>query len=297
MHGDLTRTPLAYPLAAATGPRLVLDDCEHPIRPRHSAALGTARTTACPACAGLLGAVEGSRLEAVLAALGEVPLAQRTPVLAVGSNAATAVVRHKLGTRGVSTVVPVVTGVVARMDVGHSAHVSRGGYVPAAPLHRSTARTRVVLQLLDQAQLAAVDETEPNYERVEVSAARYPLVLSGGARPDRVHVYASRHGVLHLSGRGPARLLTQPEVLAALGDAGVPHTEGDPEEVARRLAQSPSVRRAVARALGELGMTRAAGLRHRPAGPLRWADVGQVASGPRSRPRLRPTRRRTGRRR
>ena len=273
MHGDLTRVPLAYPLAPVEGPRLVLAGCEHPVRLRRSRPVAASPTPSCAHCGADLSGPVRRPLGAVLAALEATPLADRTPVLAVGSNAAAAVMRHKLGSRGVSTVVPVLTGVVRALDVSHSAHVSRGGYVPAAPVHRSAARTPVVLQLLDDDQLAAVDETEPTYERVEVSAARYPILLPGGVRPRRVHVYSSRFGVIRLPGRGPTPLLPQTEVLAALQAAGVPHTSGGPEEVSARLAGSPDVRRAVGRALRELGLVRDPGLFSRPAGELRWGDA------------------------
>ncbi len=276
-HGDLTRVPLAYPLAPVDGPRLVLAGCEHPVRPRHRGRLGASLTAACEVCGGHHGPSARRPLATVLADLGEAPLADRTPVLAVGSNAAPAVLRHKLGSRGVSTVVPVLTGVVRALDVTHSAHVARGGYVPAAPVHRARSRGRVVLQLLDDDQLAAVDETEPNYERVEVSAARYPVVLGGGVRPRRVHLYASRRGVLALPGRAAGALLSQPEVLRLLDAAGVPHTGGDAHEAAGRLARSPEVRAAVHDALAELGLARDAGLHARPAGDLRW---GEAVGGP-----------------
>ncbi len=276
MHGDLTRAPLAYPLVPVDGPRLVLAGCEHPVRPRHGHPLGRARATSCPACAELPGSAAGLPLRSALAALDVAPLADRTPVLAVGSNAASPVIRHKLVAHGASTVVPVVTGLVRGLGVAHSAHVARGGYVPAAPVHVPSARTRVVLQLLDDDQLAAVDATEPNYDRVEVTASRYPLVLTGGARPRRVHLYASRRGVLDLPGQAPRSLLPQRLVLSALGAAGVPHTSGHPEEVSARLASSPEVRDAVHRALDDLGLVRASGLHAAPANRLRWQDPART---------------------
>jgi hypothetical protein len=194
-------------------------------------------------------------------------------VLAVGSNAASAVIRYKLGRRGASAVVPLVTGVVRGLDVGHSAHVSRGGYVPATPVHRSGARTRVVLQLLDDEQLEVVDATEGNYERVELTATRYPVVLAGGGRPRRVHVYTSLRGVLGRPGERPVPMLPQPDVLAVLRAAGVPHTTGEPHEVASRFGSSPAVRDAANDALERLGLVHDSGLHTRPAGDLRWADA------------------------
>jgi hypothetical protein len=279
-HGDLTQVPLAYPLSPVDGPRLLLAGCEHLVRPRARRPLGASRTPHGPDCTGEHAHLANRPLGAALEELGEAPLAERTPVLAVGSNASPAVLAHKLGRHGVSTVVPVVTGVVRTLDVTHSAHVSRGGYVPAAPVHRTGARTRVVLQLLDEQQLSAIDATEPNYDRVEVTATRYPVVLAGGLRPRRVHVYASQRGVLTLGGPGSTALLAQPDVLAALDAAGVPHTGGDPHEAAGRLASSPEVREAVGTAMRRLGLVRHHGLHTAPAGRLRWADAVAPGNGP-----------------
>ncbi len=279
-HGDLTRVPLAYPLAPVDGPRLLLACCERVVRPRRP--LTASRTPHGPECTDDHEGLAHRPLWAALEELGEAPLGERTPVLAVGSNASPAVMRHKLGIRGASTVVPVVTGVVRALDVTHSAHVSRGGYVPAAPRHRSRARTRVVLQLLDDDQLAAVDESEPNYRRVGVPAARYPVVLAGGLRPRQVQLYASRRGVLTLDGTGSSTFLPQPEVLAALDAAGVPHTGGDPSEAAARLGSSSQTREAAGAAMRRLGLVRHDELHTDPGGRLRWADAIAPRSGARS---------------
>ncbi|MBM6405625.1 hypothetical protein JQN72_15385 [Phycicoccus sp. CSK15P-2] len=266
--GDLTHAPLAYPGEPVAGPRLVLADCEHVVRPRLR--LGASQSPWCATCSGAGRPGARRLLGAALDELGAAPLAERTPVLAVGSNASADVVRHKLASRGVPVVVPVLTGVVRGLGVAHSAHVSRAGYVPAAPVHRARARTRVVLQLLDDDQLAAVDETEPTYERVELTATRYPVVLSGGLRPSRVHVYAGRFGVVHLPGRAAERLLPQHDILRALDRAGVPHTGGGPAAAARRLAASEDARVEARDAMRRLGLVRPHRLHHRPATTLRW---------------------------
>ncbi len=282
--GDLTRTPLAYPGSPVPGPRLVLGDCAHTVRPRRSRGLGAARSGGCLRCDLPVGRGADS-LDRTLQRLGAAPLAERTPVLAVGSNAAASVVRHKLARRGVGVVVPLLTGVVRHLAIGHTAYVSRGGYVPAAPVHRARARTPVVLQLLDDDQLAAIDATEPGYDRVELTATRYPLLLSGGLRPTRFHVYEASGGVLSLPGHG-RRFLAQPEVLRALRDAGLPHTDHDePAAIAGGLAESAAHRDDVRRGLAEGGMTAGSGLVARPAGRLRWPDVVRT-----SRTRRRPRR-------
>ncbi|HMM96754.1 hypothetical protein [Phycicoccus sp.] len=255
--GDLAHRPLDYPLAPVGGPRLLVDDRAHVLRPRRP------RT-----------------LDALLRAHGAAPLARRTPVLAIGSNAAGEVLAHKLSRSGVSAVVPLLTGVVRNLAVGHTAYVARGGYVPAAPVHRTGARTRVVLQLLDDDQLAAVDATEPGYDRVELAARHYPLVVAGGFRPTGFHVYAARDGALVLPGRAP-RLLRQSEVLASLRAAGVPHTDHeDPADVAAGLTSSAERRDAVRAHLARHGLARPHRLRARPATRLRWTEALRPAAGP-----------------
>ena len=178
--GDLTRTPWPTPAARSAGPRLVVGDRAHTVRPRRARGLAGAPEAASAATSRGGGA---DSLDRTLRRLGAAPLAERTPLLAVGSNAAASVVRHKLARRGVGIVVPLLTGVVRHLAVGHTAYVSRGGYVPAAPVHRSRARTPVVLQLLDDDQLAAIDATEPGYDRVELSSTRYPLLALGRLAP------------------------------------------------------------------------------------------------------------------
>ncbi|GGL41329.1 hypothetical protein H9L10_08335 [Phycicoccus endophyticus] len=293
--GDLSRAPLAYPGTPVPGPRLLVGDCDHTVRPRHTRSLAAARSGGCVRCELPLGP-GAETVERTLRRLGAAPLADRTPVLAVGSNAAVAVLRHKLTGRGVGCVVPLLTGVVRHLGVGHTAYVSRGGYLPAAPVHRARARTPVVLQLLDDDQLAAVDATEPGYVRVELSATDYPLLLGGGLRPTRYHVYAARAGVLGLPGTG-RRLLPQREVLGALAAAGLPHTgSDDPRRVSGELARSARRRDELRAALEERGMSWSSGLRHRPAGRLRWPEVARTGSAGARRPRVRAARQRPRRR-
>ncbi len=286
--GDLTRSPLAYPGEAVPGPRLVVGDCAHTMRPRRSRALGSARSGGCVRCDLPVGDGADS-LDRILGHLGVAPLAERTPLLAVGSNAAASVVRHKMNRAGVSAVVPLLTGVVRHLAIGHTAYVSRGGYVPAAPVHSNRARTPVVLQLVDDDQLAAIDATEGGYDRVELRSSRYPLVVSGGIRPSRYHVYVAREGVLGLPETG-RRFLGQEEVLTALQEQGIPHaTSGEPAVIAARFAESPDHRTDAKAAMADRGMAWGSGLVHHPAGVLRWPDVVRE---PRRRRRHRVARRR-----
>lgn len=109
-------------------------------------------------------------------------------VLAVGSNASPDVVRAKMQRAGVHSRVPMRPIVVSRLAVGISAHVARAGYVPAAPIRGGGTRT-FWMTYLDDAQLAAMDETEPNYQRCQLPA-------DCSCDEAGVWVYRSRRGVV-----------------------------------------------------------------------------------------------------
>lgn len=185
-------------------------------------------------------------------------LTDKIPVLAVGSNAAAAVLRRKLAGL-LHPPVPVCLAVVARMGIGHSAHVSAGGYVAAAPFRDDGATSPVVLCWLDRAQLAALDATEPNYARMTLPAA-LGCRTADGHRVPGAQVYDSRHGVLAEAG-SPLPLTSQTEVLAWLA-ARLPDAreyglhQVDPHE---RLTE-PRVREAIRRDIGCLGLRSHSGL-------------------------------------
>ena len=123
----------------------------------------------------------------------------RTLVLAVGSNASPAVLAAKLRRAGATGPVPMMRAEVDGLAIGHSAHVSRGGYVPAAPYVAETVTPMWALWLTGE-QLAAIDRTEPNYVRVRRPAARHPIRLEDGREVAAYDVYASRWGVLGRDG-------------------------------------------------------------------------------------------------
>lgn len=127
----------------------------------------------------------------------------RHSVVAVGSNASPAVMHRKLTRAGVSTVLPMTMARVARVGVGHSAHVSQPGFIAAAPFRSTGADRTFVITHLDDDQLAAIDATEPNYRRVRV---------------DEVWLYASLWGVLAVDGE-PIGLRDQGELHATLAEA------------------------------------------------------------------------------
>ena len=184
--------------------------------------------------------------------------AGRMLVVGVGSNASAAVLRRKLAAasarsdRHEKTPVPLARVVVEGIGIGYSAHVARRGYVPAAPFADPGGAVSAVGAWLDEAEVTALDATEPNYDRLTVGSDRHPGVrLRGGAAgPGSATpfcLYISRYGVLADRDRTPLRLGDQRRVFAWLADrlrrpspAGdtslAAVLDGDPADVCARLA-------------------------------------------------------------
>lgn len=156
------------------------------------------------------------------AAADHFELATRTPVVAVGSNASPVVLREKFSRAGVPASLPWTAATATDLAVGHSAHISGPGYVPAAPWHRQDAISDVVLAWLSTAQVRALDATEPNYVRVRLGTDRYPLATASGHRLPEYHVYRSRWGLL--AEGEPLPLLSQSALVRWLNE----RLPGDP---------------------------------------------------------------------
>jgi hypothetical protein len=136
-------------------------------------------------------------------------------VLAVGSNASPAQLRRKLSHAGLPTLVPITAVSVRGLAVGVSAHVSRPGYLPATPIPSADAGSDLWVLWLDEAALAAVDATEPNYQRV-LLPDRCPVRLTTGQPVTGCWVYLSHHGYLLNESGEPRRLTDQPTLITAL---------------------------------------------------------------------------------
>ncbi|MBQ0853650.1 hypothetical protein J8N05_36420 [Streptomyces sp. BH-SS-21] len=162
-----------------------------------------------PAESGLL---DGDRL---------LPLTRRTfpgrvPVLAIGSNASPAQLRHKMRQYELSSPIPLVKARVTGLEIGVSAHVSALGYVSASPFRAPGHTRELFITWLDPAQLAAIDASE-GVTRPSGAYDRVPLPPTGfrvepesadsgepGEPLDGVHLYVNRHGVLQ-DGTGTPR--------------------------------------------------------------------------------------------
>ncbi|MFF8319468.1 hypothetical protein ACF06V_20135 [Streptomyces bobili] len=143
-----------------------------------------------PAESGLL---DGDRL----LPLDRLTFPDRTPLLAVGSNACPGQLRHKMAEFGLTSPVPMVRTRVTGIDVGVSAHVSILGYVSASPVHAPGVTRELFVIWLDAEQLALVDATEPNFDRVQLPEPSARVELDDGGTLSGVFAYVNRHGVLH----------------------------------------------------------------------------------------------------
>ncbi len=127
----------------------------------------------------------------------------RTPVLAIGSNASPGQLRHKMVEFGIASPVPMVRARVTGVGVGVSAHVSRMGYVSASPFHAPDSTRELFVIWLDAEQLAVVDASEGvplrngNYGRAWLPSPEVRVELEDGVTLPGVHSYVNRHGVLH----------------------------------------------------------------------------------------------------
>jgi hypothetical protein len=169
---------------------------------------------------GRFDAVEPGELDTHLGALTVPLLAERLPVLAVGSNASPVQLRAKFARQGRASQDPLVIPMtLVRVDglvAGISAHVSRPGFVPATPVAAAGVMASLFVVWLTPPQLEVVDATEPSYDRVPLG----PEYIVGGAGlgrgERRIQMYASRHGYLVDTTQRPRRLGTQRDLIRDL---------------------------------------------------------------------------------
>jgi len=156
-------------------------------------------------------------------------LDDRTPVLAVGSNADPDWLRAKLLRHEASPVVPMTLARVGGLRVGHSAHVSIPGFLPAAPYDAPGSSTTLWVEWFDATQLEAIDRTEPNYDRCELDLTRYEVALDrSGVELSACAVYVGHHGLLTDGDGTVFDLRPQPSLVDELlhGDLGLAELVG-----------------------------------------------------------------------
>ncbi|WP_435809000.1 hypothetical protein [Streptomyces rochei] len=135
----------------------------------------------------------------------------RTPVLAIGSNASPGQLRHKLAEFGIESPLPMVRSRVTGLDVGVSAHVSRMGYVSASPVSAPGTVRELFLLWLDAEQLAVIDASEGvpmasgNFDRAWLPAPDVRVEPGDGTVLRGAYAYVNRHGVLRDGTGAPRR--------------------------------------------------------------------------------------------
>jgi hypothetical protein len=209
-----------------------------------------------------------------LSRLGGSRYTDRLLVVAVGSNASPAVVHRKLHQRDCSDHVVFVAATLTGCSVGHSAHVSVPGFVPAAPFADPGASTQAMVLLLDPQQVECLDTTEPNYVRRRVSGSAMTLRLGGGERRGSFDLYDTRWGVLAPPGGRPLALTTQADLHEHLAAHWQPYAAlfshagaHDPEGAPSALAGRADLRTRMRKALHDTGWACPNGLAGEPAQP------------------------------
>jgi hypothetical protein len=203
-----------------------------------------------------------------LSRLGKPPYDDRVLVVAVGANASPAVMHRKLRREGREGPVPFLAATLTGVAVGHSAHVSVPGYVPAAPYAAAGVCTPVMASLLDAEQVDCLDRTEPNYVRRTLHADEFWLRLDGGDQPRDFDLYDGRWGVLAPPGGSPITLSGQVDLHAYLAAhwpaytelLGLVGAERDAESPVLALAQDAALRARVRAAWHSTGWAVSSGL-------------------------------------
>ncbi|MFT3898945.1 MAG: gamma-glutamylcyclotransferase family protein [Gordonia sp. (in: high G+C Gram-positive bacteria)] len=121
----------------------------------------------------------------------------RTPVLAIGSNASPAQLRHKFAGRPEALFIPQLRARVTGARVGYMPLMTQFGYVAATIHPEPGSTTTLAVQLLDDAQLDELDRSETGYRRVWLDARHGVSVeLETGERLPGVYAYVAPGGVL-----------------------------------------------------------------------------------------------------
>ncbi|WP_109000562.1 hypothetical protein [Streptomyces rishiriensis] len=189
----------------------------------------------------------------------------RTPVVAVGSNASPAQLRHKMAESGAVSPIPMVRARVTGIDVGVSAHISRLGYVSASPVNAPGAARQLFVIWLDADQLATLDATEPNYDRVLLPAPGFRVELENGEALLDTFAYVNHHGVLHDGSGTPRGHPGQRALLSELlsGSRTLRKLFGEtPEEFCRRARADARLCEQGTRLFTEENLVTVSGLEH-----------------------------------
>ncbi|MFJ8060457.1 hypothetical protein [Streptomyces sp. NPDC096142] len=187
----------------------------------------------------------------------------RTPVLAIGSNACPAQLRHKMAEFAITSPVPMVKARVTGIGVGVSAHVSLVGYVSASPVHAPGAVRELFVTWFDERQLAVVDLSEKAYDRAWLPGSAVHVAPEAGPSLRGVYVYVNRNGVLRDGTGAPRRHPGERALLTELlgGSAELRRLFGrTPEEFCARARADRSLCARGTRLFLEEGLVTVSGL-------------------------------------
>ncbi|NKB66666.1 MAG: hypothetical protein GKR89_06360 [Candidatus Latescibacteria bacterium] len=115
-----------------------------------------------------------------LAQLGTLPLAQRFPVLAIGSNAYPRQLYDKFHGAGIEDSLPSFGARLHACQIAYCPYVAGKGYVPATPRYQANWQAIVWLQLLTPEQLALIRASESDYHLVQLDPACSLIVEDSG---------------------------------------------------------------------------------------------------------------------
>ena len=212
----------------------------------------------------------------------------RTPVLAVGSNASPAQLRHKMTEFGITSPIPMVHARVTGIGIGVSAHVSRLGYVSASPFEAPDSVRELFVIWLDDEQLAVIDASEGvplpngNYARVWLPAPEVRVEPAPGVTLPGVYAYVNRHGVLH-DGTGVPRTHPGQQTLLTellLGSARLRELFGvTPEEFCARARADHQLCERGTRLFRDEKRVTASGLERYVAASARGQQTGSPGTG------------------
>lgn len=153
-----------------------------------------------------------------------VPLGDRTPVLAIGSNRAPEQLRRKFGD---TAVVPVTVAKLSDHDVVYSAHIASYGSIPATLATSPGTLVTVSLTWLTDAQLTRMHETEAVGVNYDFGVAEALPIDLGALRPMvPIGCYLGRRGAFAPDGAP-----------IALTEIGARHRQHDARDQSAMLRQ------------------------------------------------------------
>lgn len=154
------------------------------------------------------------RVGTILVSMNQPAITKRTPVVAIGSNASPAQLRHKALTDNFTLPVPVMRGTMRGASVGYAPFISRFGYFPATIVLSPEAQADVSVLFLTDDQLVAMDATEVGYRHLTLDNVLVSVQLSNGAEIHDARLYVAAGGFL--ADEEPLALGDQAELLEML---------------------------------------------------------------------------------